>query len=50
LGTRHDKSGGLVVTACGSVTFVTTNAWDKLATSTLAKNQVWCDPGTENGH
>ncbi len=48
LGTRHDKTGGLVVTACASVTFVTTNLWDRLARST-EKNQVWCDPGKANG-
>jgi len=50
LGTRHDKSGGLVVTACGSVVFVTTNIWYKLSANTTEKNQVWCDPGTANGH
>jgi prepilin-type N-terminal cleavage/methylation domain-containing protein len=50
LGTRHDKTGGLVVTACGSVTFVNTNIWNKLAANTTEKNQVWCDPGTANGH
>jgi prepilin-type N-terminal cleavage/methylation domain-containing protein len=50
LGTRHDKSGGLVVTACGSVTFVTTNVWNRLAAVTTQRNQVWCDPGTPNGH
>ncbi|HEY3862523.1 MAG TPA: prepilin-type N-terminal cleavage/methylation domain-containing protein [Verrucomicrobiae bacterium] len=50
LGTRHDKAGGLVVTACGAVTFVTTNAWNRLATATAQKNQVWCDPGMANGH
>jgi prepilin-type N-terminal cleavage/methylation domain-containing protein len=50
LGTRHDKLGGLVVTACGSVAFVTTNAWDRLARATTEKNQLWCDPGTSNGH
>src|SRR5580658_3555398 len=48
LGTRHDKSGGLVVTACGSVTFVTTNVWNKLGLS-LDKNQVWCNPGSADG-
>jgi prepilin-type N-terminal cleavage/methylation domain-containing protein len=48
LGTRHDKTGGLVVTACGSVTFVNTNIWNKLAASPY-KTQVWCNPGTANG-
>ncbi len=48
LGTRHDATGGLVLTACGSVTFVTTNTWDRLARSNQ-KNQVWCDPGAANG-
>jgi len=50
LGTRHDKRGGLVVTACGSVEFVTLNNWTRLAASTTSKNQVWCNPGTGNGH
>jgi prepilin-type N-terminal cleavage/methylation domain-containing protein len=51
LGTRHDKTGGLVVTACGSVVFVTTNAWNKLAAdNNTMKNPVWCDPGTLRGH
>ena len=50
LGTRHDNSGGLVLTACGSVTFVTTNAWDRLARATAQKNQLWCSPDTVNGH
>ena len=49
LGTRHDKTGGLVITASASVVFVTTNAWDRLAKLT-ARNQVWCDPGTASGH
>jgi prepilin-type N-terminal cleavage/methylation domain-containing protein len=49
LSARHDNLGGLVVTACGSVSFVTTNIWNKLAASTN-KNQVWCDPGTADGH
>jgi len=48
LGTRHDKSGGLVVTACGSVTFVNLSIWTKLALSP-DKNQVWCNPGTADG-
>ncbi len=49
LGTRHDKTGGLVVTACASVAFVTTNVWDRQARANN-KNQVWCNPGTANGH
>ena len=49
LGNRHDKTGGLVVTACGSVAFVTTNVWDRLARAS-GKNQIWCDPGTVTGH
>jgi prepilin-type N-terminal cleavage/methylation domain-containing protein len=48
LGTRHDKRGGLVVMACGAVTFVTTNVWNRLAASN-DRNQVWCDPGKANG-
>jgi prepilin-type N-terminal cleavage/methylation domain-containing protein len=49
LGTRHDKLGGLVVTACGSVAFVTANVWNRLGLSP-DKNQVWCNPGTADGH
>ena len=49
LGTRHDKLGGLVVTACGSVAFVTTNVWNRMGLSP-DKNQVWCNPGTASGH
>jgi hypothetical protein len=49
LGTRHDKLGGLVVTACGSVEFVTINVWNKMGLSP-DRNQVWCDPGKANGH
>jgi prepilin-type N-terminal cleavage/methylation domain-containing protein len=49
LGTRHDKRGGLVVTACGTVAFVTTNVWNRLGLSP-DKNQVWCNPGTADGH
>jgi prepilin-type N-terminal cleavage/methylation domain-containing protein len=49
LGTRHDKRGGLVVTACGSVEFVTTNVWNRLAAS-ADKTQVWCNPGEADGH
>jgi prepilin-type N-terminal cleavage/methylation domain-containing protein len=48
LGTRHDKRGGLVVTACGSVEFVTYTVWANLSLSP-DKNQVWCDPGKANG-
>jgi prepilin-type N-terminal cleavage/methylation domain-containing protein len=49
LGTRHDKRGGLVVMACGSVTFVTIAVWNKMGLSP-DKNQVWCSPGTATGH
>ena len=48
LGTRHDKRGGLVVTACGTVEFVTFAVWTKLGEATV-KNQVWCNPGKANG-
>jgi prepilin-type N-terminal cleavage/methylation domain-containing protein len=48
LGTRHDKTGGLVVTACASVVFVPTNTWNRLARANT-KNQVWCNPGTADG-
>jgi len=49
LGTRHDKRGGLVVTACGSVAFVTTTVWNAMGLSP-DRNQVWCDPGSLTGH
>jgi hypothetical protein len=49
LGTRHDKRGGLVVTACGTVNFVTVLVWNRMGLST-EKNLVWNNPGTANGH
>jgi len=49
LGTRHDKRGGLVVVACGSVAFVTVNVWNKMGLSP-DKNLVWNNPGTADGH
>jgi prepilin-type N-terminal cleavage/methylation domain-containing protein len=49
LGTRHGKIGGIVLNISGSVMFVKSNLWYLQAKET-GKNQLWCDPGTVNGH
>jgi prepilin-type N-terminal cleavage/methylation domain-containing protein len=49
LGTRHGKIGGVVLNISGSVMFVKSNAWYLMARSSV-KNQIWCNPGSVNGH
>jgi prepilin-type N-terminal cleavage/methylation domain-containing protein len=49
LGRRHGKLGGIVVVVSGSVQFVQYPVWAGLAKQ-AEKNQVWCNPGSVNGH
>jgi len=49
LGTRHNKSGGIVMCVAGNTLFVRSNAWAVLALNPN-KNSVWCNPGTTTGH
>jgi len=48
LGTRHGKTGGVVLTFSGSVEFVKYAKWATLAAST-EKNELWCNPGRDDG-
>jgi prepilin-type N-terminal cleavage/methylation domain-containing protein len=49
LGTRHGRIGGIVMVVSGGVTFVQSNRWAVLARD-ANKNELWCNPGTANGH
>ena len=49
LGTRHGKTGGIVLVVSGSVTFVKYAKWAAQAKDPN-KNELWCNPGTVNGH
>ena len=49
LGRRHGKVGGIVVVVSGSVQFWKYSLWATMAAQNF-KNQLWCDPGTVNGH
>lgn len=49
LGRRHSKDGGIVTVVSGSVQFVKFAAWAAAAKDTT-KNQLWCNPGSANGH
>ena len=49
LGRRHGKVGGVVLVVSGSVQFVRFPAW-AAAAKDLNKNQLWCNPGSSNGH
>jgi len=49
LGRRHGKKGGIVTVVSGSVQFVSYSFWATTAKDT-SKNQLWCNPGTSNGH
>jgi prepilin-type N-terminal cleavage/methylation domain-containing protein len=49
LGTRHNKSGGIIMCVTGSTLFVRSNQWSVLALDP-GKNSVWCNPGTATGH
>jgi len=49
LGKRHGKNGGIALDMSGSVQFIKYDLW--LAISKEAnKNQLWCNPGSSNGH
>ena len=49
LGRRHSKEGGIVIGVSGSVQFLKFAAW-AAAAKDPNKNQLWCNPGTANGH
>jgi prepilin-type N-terminal cleavage/methylation domain-containing protein len=49
LGTRHGKKGGLVLGYSGQVLFVKVVDWTRMAADPQ-KNQLWCNPGSSNGH
>jgi len=49
LGRRHGKIGGIVLNISGSVMFIKSNVWYLQAKQNV-KNQLWCNPGTVNGH
>jgi prepilin-type N-terminal cleavage/methylation domain-containing protein len=49
LGRRHGKIGGIALDASCSVQFVLYTVWAAEAKDT-AKNRLWCDPGSVNGH
>ena len=50
LGTRHGKKlGGIALTFSGSVEFIKHDDWKTWAASPV-KNQLWCNPGTADGH
>ncbi len=48
LGRRHSKDGGTVAVVSGSVQFVKFATWASAAKDPY-KNQLWCNPGTNNG-
>jgi prepilin-type N-terminal cleavage/methylation domain-containing protein len=49
LGKRHGKIGGIVLNFSGSVMFIKSNVW-AIAARDPNKNQLWCNPGSFNGH
>jgi hypothetical protein len=49
LGRRHGKLGGVVLDLSGSVQFIKYLTWAAEAKS-QAKNRLWCNPGSANGH
>jgi prepilin-type N-terminal cleavage/methylation domain-containing protein len=49
LGRRHGKIGGIVTVVSGGVQFVKYGFWATTAKNPT-KNQLWCNPGTSNGH
>jgi prepilin-type N-terminal cleavage/methylation domain-containing protein len=48
LGRRHGNVGGIVLVVSGSVQFFQYNRWANLAQQNT-KNQLWCNPGSDNG-
>lgn len=49
LGTLHGNSGGLTIIIDGSVDFMKFITWTQLAAAT-GRNQLWCNPGSSDGH
>jgi len=49
LGRRHGKVGGIVLVVSGGVQMVKYSTWAAVAADPN-KNQLWCNPGTANGH
>ena len=49
LGLDHDKTGGVVARMDGSVIFMKLTDWISQAQSST-KNDLWCNPGSANGH
>jgi prepilin-type N-terminal cleavage/methylation domain-containing protein len=49
LGRRHGKVGGIVQVVSGSVQIVKYTTWATIAKDPN-KNQLWCNPGSDNGH
>ena len=48
LGQKHGKLGGVVIVVSGSVEFVKSRDWARLALSPT-KNSVWCNPNSVSG-
>ena len=49
LGTHHAKQGANVMVVDGSATFMKAVIFDQLATA-AGRNQLWCNPGSADGH
>ncbi len=49
LGHRHGKIGGIVLAFGTHVLWVQYKAWISLSRSSI-KNELWCNPGSVNGH
>ena len=49
LGKRHGKNGGIALDMSGSVQFIRYDIWLAIAKDPN-KNQLWCNPGSSNGH
>jgi len=49
LGKRHGKNGGIALDMSGSVQFIRYDVWLGISKESI-KNQLWCNPGTSNGH
>jgi prepilin-type N-terminal cleavage/methylation domain-containing protein len=49
LGKRHGKNGGIVLGVSGAVIFVKYAIWERAAKDPK-RNQLWCNPGSADGH
>ena len=49
LGKVHGKKGGITITFDGSVRFMRQTEWAAYSTAS-GKNQLWCNPGSVDGH